>query len=213
MSDHSRDPSSDSRRPFDDSICERCGASEQLTHHPLCQARDGTPTALSDDEVREAVAAESRRPGIDDHFGLCPHCLGDPVMLNVERNHFAICREHKMYWFVGSNLFSAWQYEDEAVWQENSALLETYTKVEPGWLPETVAAQEAQKRDTQRVESLWFFLNTKQKALVMDLLLELTDMEITEHGVRSRRDEFPPPNGFPTLSVRMGSANEGGNVQ
>jgi hypothetical protein len=38
-----------------DSLCPRCGATEQATHHPLCQHRDGTPTALSDDAVREAL--------------------------------------------------------------------------------------------------------------------------------------------------------------
>jgi hypothetical protein len=38
-------------------ICPRCGAAEQATHHPLCQERDGTPTSLSDEEVRAALIA------------------------------------------------------------------------------------------------------------------------------------------------------------
>lgn len=37
-------------------VCLRCGASMQCTHHPLCQASDGTPTALSDEEVRSLLA-------------------------------------------------------------------------------------------------------------------------------------------------------------
>jgi hypothetical protein len=38
-----------------DMKCLRCGADEQGTHHPLCQSRDGTPTNLSDAEVRAAL--------------------------------------------------------------------------------------------------------------------------------------------------------------
>lgn len=41
----------------DDDLCPRCGASMQTTHHPLCQDRDGTPTSLTDEEVRQALAA------------------------------------------------------------------------------------------------------------------------------------------------------------
>src|SRR5262249_48756857 len=135
----------------------------------------------------ENRASDERRPGIDDHFGLCPKCLADPVMLNIERNHFAICKEHKVYWPVGSNLFSAWRHETEEDWQRNANLLETYTEVKCSYLPETVAAQKARKLAEQRVRDLWFFLDGNQKKLVMDLLLELTDMEVTEHGICSRK--------------------------
>ena len=38
-----------------DTICPRCGAADQGTHHPLCQHRDGTPTVLSDETVRRAL--------------------------------------------------------------------------------------------------------------------------------------------------------------
>jgi len=41
----------------DDDLCPRCGASMQLTHHWLCEARDGTPSGLSDDIVRKLIAA------------------------------------------------------------------------------------------------------------------------------------------------------------
>jgi hypothetical protein len=33
-------------------ICMRCGAHMQATHHWLCQYPDGTPTGLTDQEVR-----------------------------------------------------------------------------------------------------------------------------------------------------------------
>lgn len=41
---------------FDDDICPRCGAAMQLTHHILCQYSDGTPTKLSNKEVRKVLA-------------------------------------------------------------------------------------------------------------------------------------------------------------
>jgi ribosomal protein L40E len=40
---------------FSGDICARCGAHMQATHHRLCQERDGTPTALSDREVRKRL--------------------------------------------------------------------------------------------------------------------------------------------------------------
>jgi hypothetical protein len=42
---------------FVDDICPRCGVGMQATHHPLCQYRDGTPTELSDYEVRRRIKA------------------------------------------------------------------------------------------------------------------------------------------------------------
>lgn len=72
----------------------------------------------------------------DDHFGLCPICRSAPVMLNVERQHFAICKTHRVAWSVGWNLFSGWRHEDAEQWQENRRLLESeYRPVEPFYWP------------------------------------------------------------------------------
>ena len=43
-------------------ICRRCGASMQLTHHELCESRDGTPTDLDDATVRRLIQQE--HPGM-----------------------------------------------------------------------------------------------------------------------------------------------------
>jgi hypothetical protein len=56
-------------RPNDD-ICPRCGVSNQATHHSACQERDGTPTSLTDDEVRACVAGHlGRNLGMDNGPG------------------------------------------------------------------------------------------------------------------------------------------------
>ena len=72
-------------------------------------------------------------------FGLCPECGEDPVMLNVGRTHWAVCKENKVRWQVGSNLFSTWLHEDEETWRANSELLEECEMVKPIFLPEDVA--------------------------------------------------------------------------
>jgi hypothetical protein len=40
-------------------LCPRCGAHEQATHHSACQSRDGTPTSLADEQVREVLDSET----------------------------------------------------------------------------------------------------------------------------------------------------------
>ncbi len=44
--------------------CPRCGAGEQATHHSACQRRDGTPTSLTDKQVREVLDGEQQTPAI-----------------------------------------------------------------------------------------------------------------------------------------------------
>ena len=61
-----------------------------------------------------------------DDFGLCPICGAEPTILNVGRIHFAVCHEHKVYWAIGSNLFSAWRDEEPEIWEENKKLLANY---------------------------------------------------------------------------------------
>ena len=43
-------------RCLDDELCPRCGSDMGGEHHPLCTNADGTPTGLTDDAVREALA-------------------------------------------------------------------------------------------------------------------------------------------------------------
>ena len=53
------------------------------------------------------------------HFGACPHCHEDGYYLNIGRDHWFICDEHKVAWCVGSNLFSSWQSEAKEDWERN----------------------------------------------------------------------------------------------
>jgi hypothetical protein len=105
--------------PKDCAVCGRLdwGMSEKCPAH--------TP----EPELRE----DSFEPN---HFGNCPHCRRQPLFRNVRSTHYACCDHCRVFWEVGSNLFSAWRYEPEAWWKENAATLDTYREVEPFFFDE-----------------------------------------------------------------------------
>lgn len=62
--------------------------------------------------------------------GACPAC-GSMEYLNVYKDQWGCCAEHRVRWLFGSNLFSSWRHEDEAVWARNRELLDSYAEVDP----------------------------------------------------------------------------------
>jgi hypothetical protein len=72
---------------------------------------------------------------VEDYFGGCPECGKCDRILNVGRDHWSVCFEHKNKWHVGSNLFSSWREETETDWERNERLLLDCVTVEP--LPPT----------------------------------------------------------------------------
>ena len=67
----------------------------------------------------------------DEYFGGCPECGDSSGYLNVGRDHWAVCDEHRTAWNFGANLFSSWHEETENDWRRNEAKLKTYRVVEP----------------------------------------------------------------------------------
>ncbi len=67
----------------------------------------------------------------DEYFGGCPECGKCDGFLNLGRDHWAICSEHRTRWCFGSNLLSSWRNETEEDWQRNREKLADYQKVEP----------------------------------------------------------------------------------
>lgn len=65
-----------------------------------------------------------------EYFGVCPECKKPGICLNVGREHWFVCYEHKLTWHVGSNLFSHWKEESEELHKKNTILLEGYTVIE-----------------------------------------------------------------------------------
>jgi ribosomal protein S27AE len=66
----------------------------------------------------------------DNYFGGCPQC-GESLCVNVRKSHYGICETHKVFWPIGSGLFSSWQEENEEIWRKNIEMLKGFTEVEP----------------------------------------------------------------------------------
>jgi hypothetical protein len=48
----------------------------------------------------------------DGHFGVCPVCRHENgEYINIGRDHWFYCRQHKKRWCAGANLFSGWRDE------------------------------------------------------------------------------------------------------
>lgn len=63
--------------------------------------------------------------------GSCPKCGKSDGYVNLGKEHWFICREHKMKWFIGSNLFEGWKNQTVAQTLGIESLLEGYTEVIP----------------------------------------------------------------------------------
>ena len=64
---------------------------------------------------------------IDDYSGGCPKCGRTNGCLNVGRDHWFVCDEHMLRWYVGSNLFSCWHEQTEEGRQQNIETLKGYS--------------------------------------------------------------------------------------
>jgi hypothetical protein len=64
-------------------------------------------------------------------FGACPECHSEGQFLNIGRNHWGVCHEHRTRWWIGENLFSAWRDEDESTWAANRERIKDYRDVDP----------------------------------------------------------------------------------
>jgi hypothetical protein len=68
----------------------------------------------------------------DSYFGGCPQCGGTHGCMNIGRDHWFVCDDHKTKWLVGSNLFSSWREENEETWRQNAQRLADYVQVPIG---------------------------------------------------------------------------------
>jgi len=92
-------------------------------------------------QVKKQVE-QDLKAGRLDYLGSCPECFqfGEYFQItcrNINRQHFMCCDKHKVFWHIGSNLFSNWREETEEVWQENRDLLSQYTEVAE-WHPDVL---------------------------------------------------------------------------
>jgi hypothetical protein len=104
---------------------------------------------MTDISIDQAIAEKNFK----DHFGACPHCRQFDGIMNVGKGHWLFCDEHKVRWFVGSNLFDSWKQETE---EEQRAIYDakdfgSYQDVSPYHPPST----DVRREDTTKLERLF----------------------------------------------------------
>lgn len=74
--------------------------------------------------------AESEDSG---YFGVCPTCHKNDGYVNIGNGHWYICKEHKVMWYIGSNLFSSTmdETEEEQKEQFEKLGLENFEHIQP----------------------------------------------------------------------------------
>lgn len=98
------------------------------------------------------------KPTTDEYFGGCPRCGQNNGFINIGRDHWFLCTRHKTTWCVGSNLFSSWREEDEAIWEENSNKLAGYMEVTPMHRELTPEEREAEWKNKYESQVMGAFV-------------------------------------------------------
>ena len=88
------------------------------------------------------------------YFAGCPKCGESDGYLNVWREHWAICHEHRTKWAIGSNLFPLGQDENMEVWEQNADELSYYRLVEPSLQHEPTDRENHTQTKIVRVPSM-----------------------------------------------------------
>jgi hypothetical protein len=88
------------------------GRTKEMEHRPAATAETGSVIKFP---AQDTIT-------VTGYFGACPDC-GRSEYVNVGREHWLICTEHKKRAPIGSNLFSDWRNETEADWERNRKLL------------------------------------------------------------------------------------------
>ena len=67
-------------------------------------------------------------------YGTCKACWqsgrNSSPYVNVYKEHWFHCGEHRIKWCPGYNLMSSWQYEDQADWNRNKDMLADFRDVQ-----------------------------------------------------------------------------------
>ena len=83
---------------------------------------------------------EQPLPPLPVHYeGCCPLCHSGGELVHVNREQFIVCRDHRLAWHIGSNLYSGWRELTEEQQAENRRFLECCEIIE---IPECTCTPE-----------------------------------------------------------------------
>ena len=86
------------------------------------------------DEEKQTVSLSKLHSGaFQGHFGGCPFCGHSSGPYNVRRDHWLVCQEHRVRWWIGENLFSAWRNESPHESEQTRLWLSDFQVVEPAY--------------------------------------------------------------------------------
>jgi hypothetical protein len=121
---------------------------------------------------------------MDDYFGVCPTCQKTDGYTNVGRSHWFFCKEHRVKWWVGSNLFSSWQGETEEYQRRR------FDEIGLGEF-ETIKAiyPEQRKRAIQEIIDCLRDLDDRSVEIVLDMVQNDLPMRIAALDKYNRDDD------------------------
>jgi hypothetical protein len=64
----------------------------------------------------------------DTPFGVCPFCGNYDEVLPIDRKNHAVCHEHHVYWYIGTDHL-AWLNDTSEISIQNRNLLASYTQI------------------------------------------------------------------------------------
>jgi hypothetical protein len=65
------------------------------------------------------------------HFGDCPKCKSNDGHINVGRDHWFVCKKHRVKWKGGHDMFPDWKNETLSIWRTNEKMLDLFMEIEP----------------------------------------------------------------------------------
>ena len=65
-------------------------------------------------------------------FGDCPKCRRNDGYVNIGRNHWFLCKKHRVKWFFGTDIFPTWRDENQEIWWKNAQLISGFLEIESG---------------------------------------------------------------------------------
>ena len=75
---------------------------------------------------------EQPLPPLAVHYeGCCPRCHSGGELVHVDREQFIVCRDHRLAWHIGSNLYSGWRNLTPEQQAENRRFLECCEIIDP----------------------------------------------------------------------------------
>lgn len=136
--------------PSQEAIAQHVASSERMDQEqpPDC---DPFPDLFSDfipmDDPEDETRVNADEDGDYERFGVCPICGNSNGYLNIRKDHFGVCHNHKIIWSIGYNIFSSWKDEDETIWKKNRETLEQYEFREPVYRWKDASMPESQDQE------------------------------------------------------------------